>query len=273
MVGQMPIEILEAEKKTVKTVDPFFEQRREVENNLGMVKKVVAIHSGKGGVGKSTFAVNLSAFLSLKGFRTGLMDSDVDCPSLHLMCGLEGARVFANESMRLVPLESSFGIKLLSVGNMVESDSIANVMRGPIMFKLIFDMLSKAEWNSLDFLIIDLPPGTGDNALTVMQLAPLFGLIVVTQPQKATLAEAEKSIDMAKRIGVNVLGVVENMAGSVFGQVGANEIASKHKTVFAGTIPLDSRIREAGDKGMPAVVSYKDVAENFENIASKLGLL
>ncbi|MEM4256788.1 MAG: P-loop NTPase, partial [Candidatus Diapherotrites archaeon] len=143
-------------------------------------------------------------------------------------------------------------------------------MRGPIMFKLIFDMLSKTEWQNLDFLIIDLPPGTNDNPLTIMQLVNLDGLIIVTQPQKAALFDAEKSFDMAKKMNVRVLGVVENMSSEIFGQGTAREIASKYRIPFLGTILLDKRIRETSDKGLPAVLEYQDLLENFEVIIKNL---
>ncbi|MEM4630006.1 MAG: P-loop NTPase, partial [Candidatus Diapherotrites archaeon] len=186
-----------------------------------------------------------------------------------LMSGIND-RVLVNEFGRFIPLTTSFGLKVISVGNMVESNSIANIMRGPIMFKLIFDMLSKTEWQNLDFLIIDLPPGTNDNPLTIMQLVNLDGLIIVTQPQKAALFDAEKSFDMAKKMNVRVLGVVENMSSEIFGQGTAREIASKYRIPFLGTILLDKRIRETSDKGLPAVLEYQDLLENFEVIIKNL---
>src|SRR3989344_5862662 len=137
---------------------------------------------------------------------------------------------------------------------MVSDSDEAKVMRGPVMFTLIFEMLSKAEWGELDYFIIDLPPGTGDNPLTVMQVAPLYGLIVVTQPQEIALADARKSVDMAKRMNVPVIGIVENMAGEVFGNGGAQRAALVLQQNFLGSIPLQKNIREFSDTGVPAVL-------------------
>ncbi len=259
----MPISILPDQPQNTtspqQSGNPFKEVRSRVEENLKGVKKVIAVHSGKGGVGKSTFAVNLAAALTKLGFAVGLVDADVDCPSCHKMLGNSG-RVFADERQRLQPV-GAHSIKFLSVGNMVESEDNANIMRGPIMFKLVSEMLYKADWGNIDYLIVDLPPGTGDNPLTVMQIAPLAGLIIVTQPQEVALVDARKSADMAKRMGVKVIGVVENMSGEVFGEGGAEKIANKLGTKFLGAITLSKTIRECSDRGMPAVLIEKPLFE------------
>lgn len=248
--------------------NPFQGVRNQVEENLKAVGKIIAVHSGKGGVGKSAFAVNLAAALAMKGMNVGLVDADVDCPSCHKMLGNTG-RVYANEEQRLMPLESH-GIKFISVGNMVESEDSANIMRGPIMFKLISEMLYKAEWGDLDYLIIDLPPGTGDNPLTVMQITPLTGLVIVTQPQEVALVDARKSASMAKRMNVPIIGVVENMSGEVFGYGGGKETAEKLGVKFLGSIPLNKKIRECGDKGVPAVKENKEILSLFDSIIGEL---
>ncbi len=257
------------ERKPAAQQNPFEAQRKLVQENLSGVGKVIAVHSGKGGVGKSMFAVNLAATLAKKGFKAGLVDADVDCPSCHKMLG-KTERVFADERQRLKPLESC-GIKVLSVGNMVESEDSANIMRGPIMFKLISEMLYKADWGKLDYLIIDLPPGTGDNPLTIMQICPLYGLIIVTQPQEVALVDARKSADMSKRMNVPVIGIVENMSGDVFGTGGAESTAQKLEMNFLGSIPLQKNIRELSDKGVPPVLEdaalYKKFAEIIQEAA------
>ncbi|MCR4368763.1 MAG: Mrp/NBP35 family ATP-binding protein [archaeon] len=270
----MPIELV-AENRTPKpqpkpqNVNPFAQQRALVEKNLSQVKKIVAIHSGKGGVGKTTFAVNFAAALAIGGKKVGLIDADVDCPSCHKMLGLTG-RVMADANQRLVPM-NAHGIKVLSVGNMVEGENSANIMRGPIMFKLISEMLYKANWGELDFLIIDLPPGTGDNPLTIMQIAPLDGMIIVTQPQGVALVDAMKSANMAKRLGVPVLGVVENMSGEVFGEGGAKNAANELSVPFFGSIPLDKRFREHSEAGEPAVID-KEIFARFSKVIQAIGL-
>src|SRR3989344_4078338 len=242
---------------------------QKVAENLKGVKKVFAVHSGKGGVGKTTFAVNLAAALARKGFKVGLVDADVDCPSVHSFLGLKG-RVLANDVGRIMPKEA-FGIKVLSAGSMVSDSDEAKVMRGPVMFTLIFEMLSKAEWGELDYLVIDLPPGTGDNPLTVMQIAPLNGMIIVTQPMEIALTDARKSANMAKKLGVKVLGIVENMSGEIFGEGGGEKTAEKLEVKFLGSIPLKKNVRELSDKGVPAVLEDNELLETFNGIIAEAG--
>ncbi len=269
----MPIE-LKAEPRMEKqrippqqNANPFEAQRKLVEHNLREVGKAIAVHSGKGGVGKSTFAVNLAASLAKKGFATGLVDADVDCPSCHKLLG-KSERVFADEKQRLHPLENH-GIKFLSVGNMVASEDSANIMRGPIMFKLISEMFYKAEWGKLDYLIIDLPPGTGDNPLTVMQICPLYGLIIVTQPQELALVDARKSANMAEKLNVPIIGVVENMSGEVFGSGGAEKTCQKLQLNYLGSIPMQKSVCDWSEKGIPAVLREEKLLQKFFEIINE----
>ena len=270
----MPIELIASapaqRSRPQAQGNPFEAVRQQVIENLKGVKKVIAVHSGKGGVGKSTFAVNLAASLVQSGSAVGLIDADVDCPSCHKLLG-SNQRVFADEKQRLRPLESH-GIKFLSVGNMVESEDSANIMRGPVMFKLISEMFYKAEWGELDYLLVDLPPGTGDNPLTVMQIAPLKGLIIVTQPQEVALVDARKSANMAKRMDVPVLGIVENMNGDVFGSGGGEQTAKKLGIKFLGGIPLKKSVRESSDAGIPAILSDKELLATFSKIIFETGI-
>lgn len=244
--------------------NPFQQQRNLVEQNLKDVGKIIAIHSGKGGVGKTTFAVNLAASLAKMGFKVGLIDADVDCPSCHKMMG-ESKRVFADEHQILRPLEAH-GLKFLSVGNMVSDENSANIMRGPIMFKLISEMLYKADWGKLDYLIIDLPPGTGDNPLTIMQIAPLFGLIIVSQPPEVALVDARKSANMAERLNVPVIGIVENMSGEIFGKGNTEKTAEKLRTIFLGSIPLQKEFTKYSDEGIPIVLKDEKIFQKFKEI-------
>lgn len=272
----MPIELIaDQPKKPVQketaprqfAQNPFQSQRELVEQNLKGVGKVIAVHSGKGGVGKSTFVVNLAASLAKDGFSVGVVDADVDCPSCHKLLGVT-QRVFADKQRRLEPLQAH-GIKVLSVGNMVEDENSANIMRGPIMFKLICDMLSGANWGNLDYLIIDLPPGTGDNPLTIMQVAPLYGLIIISQPMEVALVDARKSADMARRMNVPIIGLVENMSGEVFGKGQTEKVAQSMEFNFLGSIPLDKKIRESSEKGAPAVLEDKGLLEIFRQIITE----
>ena len=276
----MPIQIIPEEsprpvqrpnmQRAEKMANPFEAQRKLAESNLKDVGKVIAVHSGKGGVGKSTFAVNLAATLSHAGFSVGLIDADVDCPSCHKLLGV-AERVEADSEGRLQPL-LSHGIKFLSVGNMVESENSANIMRGPIMFKLISEMLCKADWGKLNYLLIDLPPGTGDNPLTIMQIAPLYGLIIVTQPQEVALVDARKSANMAGRMNVPVIGLVENMSGEVFGEGGAEKTAGQLEKIYLGSVPLQKNIRELSDKGIPAVLEDEKLLGIFKNIIQEAAI-
>ncbi|MCR4335987.1 MAG: Mrp/NBP35 family ATP-binding protein [archaeon] len=257
----MPIE-LNSKSEPQKLQNPFAQVKALVRENLKAVKKIIAVHSGKGGVGKTTFCVNLAASFAKQNFSVGLIDADVDCPSVNKMLG-KNERVLTNEKQMLQPLEAH-GIKFLSVGNMVDSENSAQIMRGPIMFKLISEMLYKTNWGSLDYLIIDLPPGTGDNPLTVMQIASLDGLIIVTQPMEVALVDAKKSADMAKRLEVPVIGIVENMSGEIFGEGTVKKIGSEIK--FLGSIPLQKNIREFSDKGVPVVLEDEKLFSIFEGI-------
>ena len=269
----MPIKLIsEAEKQNVQQNEqprhgyagnPFIAQRKAVEANLKNVKKIIAIHSGKGGVGKSTFAVNLAASLAKMGFKVGLLDADVDCPSCHKLLGINKRVKIENKLFQ--PVEAH-GLKVLSVGNMVEDNSKANVMRGPIMFKLVFEMLANTDWNNLDYLLIDLPPGTGDNPLTVMQICPLYGLIIVTQPQSLAIVDAQKSANMASMMNIPVIGLVENMAGDIFGNSDLDKVAESLHTISLGSVPLKKNIRESSEKGVPAVFEDEELLKIFKTI-------
>jgi len=249
--------------------NPFSQYREIVKKNLSNVGKVIAVHSGKGGVGKSTFSVNLAAFLAQKGFSSGLLDADIDCPSCNKMFGIT-ERIKSVDG-KFVPIEA-FGVKVISAGNMVANSDEANVMRGPMMFKLIFELLAKTDWGSLDYLIIDLPPGTGDNPLTVMQLAPLYGIVVVTQPQEVAVVDAKKSVNMAAKTNIPVIGIVENMFGTIFGSGGAENAADSLEISFLGKIPLEQSIRESSDAGIPDVIKNKKLAGIFDSIISEAAI-
>jgi ATP-binding protein involved in chromosome partitioning len=275
----MPIQIIsepekEPEKNNIQkneksearqnhTGNPFIAQRKAVEDNLKYVKKIIAIHSGKGGVGKSTFAVNLAATLTKLGFKVGLLDADVDCPSCYKLLNINKRVKIENKLFQ--PIDA-YGIKVLSIGNMVENETKANVMRGPIMFKLVFEMLANTNWNNLDYLLIDLPPGTGDNPLTIMQICPLYGLIIVTQPQSLAIVDAQKSANMASTMNIPVIGLVENMAGDIFGTADLDKISESLHTISLGSIPLKKNIRESSEKGVPAVFEDKELLEIFKTI-------
>mmetsp|Transcript_17464 Transcript_17464/g.40599 ORF Transcript_17464/g.40599 Transcript_17464/m.40599 type:complete len:363 (-) Transcript_17464:1225-2313(-) len=240
---------------------------------LPKVKNIIAIASGKGGVGKSTVAVNMAIVLAKHGARVGLLDADIFGPSIPMMMGCVQKRpqvVQQDGKKYLVPLESN-GIKFLSIGLLVPTED-AIVWRGPMASKVLRQLLGDAAWNALDYLLVDLPPGTSDIHLTLMQTVPITGAVIVTTPQPVALLDAGKGLALFRKIGIKVpvLGVVENMAYFspsdvygpkyyLFGKEGGRTFARQHKVPFLGQIPLMQCIREGGDVGTPAALH-----ENFK---------
>ncbi|MEY4299586.1 MAG: Iron-sulfur cluster carrier protein [Verrucomicrobiota bacterium] len=243
------------------------------------VKHVIAVASGKGGVGKSTVASNLAQALSLSGARTGLCDCDLYGPSIALMFGTT-EQPCATEDNRIVPVER-YGLKLMSMGFLTDADTPA-VLRGPMVTRYTQQFLRQVDWGELDFLILDLPPGTGDIQLTVVQTVALAGAVVVTTPQEVALIDARKAVAMFHKTNVNVLGIVENMSHficpsdnvryDIFGRGGGQREADRLGVPLLGEIPIDMATREAGDTGMPVVARAQDsaVGRVFMTMAEKL---
>jgi ATP-binding protein involved in chromosome partitioning len=224
------------------------------------VKNVIAVASGKGGVGKSTVSVNLAVALAQSGASVGLLDADITGPNIPMMMGLEGQPV-ASPNNKITPLERH-GVKAISIQFFVpEGQPI--VWRGPLVGGAIQQFLRDVEWGDLDYLVIDLPPGTSDAQLTLAQAVPISGAVLVTTPQEVSLADVRKALAMFKRLSVPVIGVVENMAGfvcphcgettEIFGRGGGERFAAEHDLEFLGGIPLDVTVRQGGDVGIPAV--------------------
>jgi ATP-binding protein involved in chromosome partitioning len=245
------------------------------------VKYTIAVASGKGGVGKSTVAVNLAAALARHGTHVGLLDADIYGPSIPLMMGRqhEQPRLIAGQR-RIVPFER-FGVRFMSLGFMVDPDS-AVIWRGPMVMKAIVELLGNVSWGALDILVVDMPPGTGDAQLTLSQRVELAGAVIVTTPQDVALADAIKGVAMFRKVNVPVLGIVENMSyflcphcsgrTEIFDHGGGQEQASRLKVPFLGEIPLDPAIRSAGDEGQPIVASAPESTQAlpFLEIASKI---
>jgi ATP-binding protein involved in chromosome partitioning len=254
----------------------------ETGGKIGLrVKNVIAVGSGKGGVGKSTTATMLAYGLSSFGAKVGLMDADVYGPSIPHMCGASGEPAVTeapgaegNMVQRILPIEKD-GLKLLSIGFMIKPDQ-AVVWRGPMLHKLLTQFLAQTEWGELDYLIIDLPPGTGDVSLTLSQLLGLSGAVVVCTPQKVALLDAVKAISMFGQVNIPVLGIVENMTGDIFGRGGAKQQAEESGVPFLGEMPIDASIRELGDDGrMSEVFSddcpvHDDLRRVCQNIAMQV---
>jgi ATP-binding protein involved in chromosome partitioning len=249
------------------------------EGILPGVHHVVAVASGKGGVGKSTVAVNLAVSLARTGARVGLMDADVYGPSIPIMMGMKTVRPTVQDN-QLVPVER-YGIRMMSIG-FIAGEEDAIIWRGPMVTKMVRQFLSDVAWGELDYLLIDLPPGTGDAQLTLAQAAPLAGAVIVTTPQDVALEDVRRGVRMFEKVNVPVLGIVENMSYFVCGSCGARheifhhgggaEAARRYEVPFLGEIPLDPAIREGGDSGVPVVIAEAGhpQAKAFETVAGNL---
>ncbi|MBI2966378.1 MAG: Mrp/NBP35 family ATP-binding protein [Bacteroidetes bacterium] len=249
------------------------------------IDRIIAVASGKGGVGKSTVAVNIAAGLAKKGFRTGIVDADIYGPSVPLMMDVFNARpeVMEVSGMPLMGPVEKYGVKIMSIGFFAEANQ-AIPWRGPMAVKALKQMFTDVAWGELDYLIIDLPPGTGDIHLSLVQSVPLAGAIIVSTPQLVALADARKAVNMFRlaAINVTVLGMVENMSWFsppelpgkkyyLFGKEGARKLAEELELPLLGEIPLTEEIREGGDKGKPAVLYENSVQENaFMRLVEKI---
>ena len=242
-------------------------------------KNIIAVASGKGGVGKSTFAVNLAVAISELGKKVGILDADIYGPSIPRMMGISG-RPEANQNKKLIPLES-YGIKCMSIGFLVSVDT-PTIWRGPMVMKALEQMFNGVEWGELDYLIIDLPPGTGDAQLTLAQSSKLSGSIIISTPQDVALNDARKGINMFKRVNVPVIGLVENMSyficdncnekHYIFSNEGAKKEAEKFKIPFLGSIPIDKKLRVQSDEGRPACIDNPegDISKKYLEIAKSI---
>ena len=245
------------------------------------VKNIVAIASGKGGVGKSTTAVNLALALAAEGASVGMLDADIYGPSQPMMLGISG-RPETRDGKTLEPMEGH-GIQASSIGFMIDMDT-PMVWRGPMVTQALEQLLRETNWRDLDYLIIDMPPGTGDIHLTLSQKIPVTGAVIVTTPQDIALLDARKGLKMFEKVGVPILGIVENMAmhacsncghvEHIFGQGGGERMASQYQVDYLGGLPLDIRIREQADSGCPTVVADPDgaVAQLYRAIARKVAV-
>lgn len=232
------------------------------------IRNVIAVASGKGGVGKSTIAANLSIALSNCGARVGLMDADIYGPNIPTMMGVHEMPAARNN--KLIPAES-FGVKIMSMGFLVKPGQPL-IWRGPMLVSAIRQFISDVEWGELDYLIIDLPPGTGDVPLSLAQALPLSGVVIVTIPQSVSLEDASRGLEMFKTLNVPILGVIENMRGEIFGAGGGEDMAKYANVPFLGAIPMESGVRIGGDTGKPVLVSNPEsqAAKMLNTIAEKV---
>jgi ATP-binding protein involved in chromosome partitioning len=243
------------------------------------VNNIIAIGSGKGGVGKTTLSVNLATALAKLGFRVGLIDADIYGPNVPLMMGInQQPRVLANNQIE--PLVSH-GVKLISVGFISPGDK-PMVMRGPMLHQIIRQFLQQVQWGELDFLLVDLPPGTGDVVISLVQTVPLTGAVVISTPSDVSLQDARKALEMFHQVNVEVLGLVENMSHftcphcnqviDIFSRGGAERLAKQANLAFLGSIELEPEIRHAGDRGLPIVLAGEgnSHARQFFQVARKV---
>ncbi len=243
------------------------------------VRNIIAVSSGKGGVGKSTVAVNVAVSLALDGARVGLMDADVYGPNVPIMMGASEARPEV-EVNKLIPIEA-YGVRMMSMAFLQPGDK-PMIVRGPILHGLVKQFLSDVKWGELDYLVVDMPPGTGDVQLSLAQLVPVQGAVLVTTPQDVAIADVRRALRMFETVAIPILGVVENMSYfiapdtgnryDIFGAGGGEKLAAMYGVPFLGSIPLGIEVREGGDKGVPIVVSQPDSpqAQAFRRVAEEV---
>lgn len=269
--------VLTGEKRPAKTPTPKTSPDYQ---STGLPPVIIAVASGKGGVGKSTVAVNLAVALSKLGKKVGVLDTDIYGPSLPRLLGVQNKKAEQGEDGRLIPIEAH-GLKAMSMGFMVD-ESAPMIWRGPMVQSALLQMIRDVNWDGLDVLLIDMPPGTGDIHLTLAQRVPLSGGVVVSTPQDIALIDARKGLEMFKKVAVPILGIVENMSyyccpncghrEDIFGHGGARAEAEKLGVPFLGEIPLHSLIRAQSDAGVPVTLSAteSEQAKSFQSIAEKV---
>jgi ATP-binding protein involved in chromosome partitioning len=253
----------------------------ELKNRMGKIKHKIAIISGKGGVGKSTVTVNLAAAFAMQGKKVGVLDADIHGPSVPRLLGVEGKRVKASP-VGAFPIEGPLGIKVMSIDFFLDEKS-PTIWRGPLKMRAIKQFLTEVVWGELDYLFIDLPPGTGDEPLSVAQLLPeMDGVVIVTMPTQLSSGIVKKAITFAETLKMEVIGVVENMSGfvcphcgektEIFGSGGGAKMSREAGVTFLGSVPIDPKVGVDSDKGVPFVVSQKDsaAAKAFMEIVTKV---
>jgi len=232
------------------------------------IRNAIAIASGKGGVGKSTISVNLAVALAQTGARVGLMDADIYGPNIPTMMGIHD--IPGTKNNRLIPAET-YGVKLMSMGFLVKPGQPL-IWRGPMLNSAIRQFLADVEWGELDYLLVDLPPGTGDASLSLAQILPLSGVVIVTLPQSVSLEDASRGLEMFRTLEVPILGVIENMRGEFFGSGGGEDLARAARVPFLGAVPMETSVRVSGDSGKPVVASKPDslAAQALKEIACQV---
>jgi ATP-binding protein involved in chromosome partitioning len=246
------------------------------------VKNIIAVASGKGGVGKSTTAVNLALALAAEGARVGILDADIYGPSQPMMLGITG-QPKSRDGQSMEPM-TNHDIQSMSIGYMIAGDDAPMIWRGPMVTQALDQLLRQTRWDDLDYLVVDLPPGTGDIQLTLSQKVPVTGAVIVTTPQDIALLDARKGLKMFEKVGIKIIGIVENMSTHIcskcgheehiFGAGGGEKMCADYATEFLGSLPLDITIREQADSGKPTVVADPDgaIAKVYKQIARRVAV-
>ncbi len=249
------------ETARLEQIKRTWQQKRQITDRLGKIKTKIGVYSGKGGVGKTTVAVNLAVTLANMGSSVGLLDVDIDCPNVAKVMGITDKPEYVDE--QIIPTEK-YGVKVVSMAFFQENPEEAIIWRGPMIHNAISQFLQQTDWGELDYLVVDLPPGTSDSPLTVMQNLPMDGFVVVSTPQELANLDAKRCINMIRKLNLNVLGVVENYTGDIFGEGGGKKLAEEVEAPFLGELALRSAYR---DSSRPTALLDESVEDEFVLVA------